>query len=131
MNTDGTSYIGLALKVICRWYISRHLIEPISSRFMNLLKCMKLSLTKGFLQLQQVVKSLVQHRADVQSVDGYGRTSLHWSCKVANMDVSVFLIEHGADVMAVDWGMRTPLHWVCGGGLLQVQSRQLLAFTTD
>ena len=63
----------------------------------------------------------------MQSVDGYGRTSLHWSCKVANVDVSVFLIEHGADVMAVDWGMRTPLHWVCGGGLLQVQSRQLLA----
>ena len=69
----------------------------------------------------------MQHRADVQSVDGYGRTSLHWSCKVANMDVSVFLIEHGADVTAVDWGMRTPLHFVCGGGLLQVQSRQLLA----
>ena len=59
-----------------------------------------------------MVKCLVQHRADVQSVDGYGRTSLHWSCKVANVDVSVFLIEHGADVTAVDWGMRTPLHWV-------------------
>ncbi len=68
----------------------------------------------------QVVKSLVGNRADVASVDGYGRTSLHWSCKVANIDVSLFLIEHGADVTAVDWGMRSPLHWVCGGGLLQV-----------
>ncbi len=66
------------------------------------------------------MKSLVGNRADVASVDGYGRTSLHWSCKVANIDVSVFLIEHGADVTAVDWGMRSPLHWVCGGGLLQV-----------
>lgn len=75
----------------------------------------------------QTVKCLVQHRADVQAVDGYGRTSLHWSCKVANLDTSQFLIEHGADVMAVDWGMRTPLHWVCGGGLLQVQSRIRLA----
>ena len=81
-----------------------------------------------------VAKVLIQNGADVNALDNYKRTALHWAAlnvdvaKTAlNVDVAKMLILNGADVNAVDKDKKTPLHNAAKKGNV-VLTLQLLCF---
>ena len=68
-----------------------------------------------------MVRSLVQHGADVNAAEGDGMTALHWAAEHGNRDLASFLVGAGASVRAVTRiGAHTPLHVAAKAGNPQV-----------
>ncbi|MBK9119743.1 MAG: ankyrin repeat domain-containing protein [Phycisphaerales bacterium] len=60
---------------------------------------------------QATLKDILATEANVDSVDGHGRTALHYACSYAGCEDSVrLLLKHGANVNATDEYGATPLH---------------------
>ncbi|XP_078661472.1 2-5A-dependent ribonuclease-like [Branchiostoma floridae x Branchiostoma belcheri] len=49
-----------------------------------------------------IVKLLIQHGADVEARDEFGRTALHLASEYGHTGIVELLIQHGADVTAKD-----------------------------
>ncbi len=58
----------------------------------------------------KLLKSLVEHGANVNIRDGWGHTPLFPAIEIFNIDTVKYLVEHGADVNAQDNVKRTSLH---------------------
>ena len=56
-----------------------------------------------------IIKTLVNHGADVRQRDPLGQTPLHQIAKIGNLEILSFLLEHGADILAKDNQGFTPL----------------------
>jgi len=67
-----------------------------------------------------VVKLLLEARADVTAVDKYGATPLHKASAKGHIDVVKLLVELGADVAAADKVEKTPLHKASDRGHIDV-----------
>jgi ankyrin repeat protein len=63
---------------------------------------------------------LVSVGADIESIDIYGHTSLHWASRKGHLQVFNKLVEHGADIDAKDNDGVTPLHEACWNDRLAV-----------
>ena len=68
----------------------------------------------------EIVRSYLEQRADVNAVDGNGRTALAVASRNGHLDVVRVLLEHGANVNAVDEDGWTALAVACIDGHLDV-----------
>ncbi len=59
--------------------------------------------------MPDVVRSLLNHNADLEAKDQNGMTALHWAASIGNPDVVVILVEKKANVEAIDNNGKTPL----------------------
>lgn len=57
-----------------------------------------------------IVKLLLQYKANPNAKTNMGWTPLHSSCKWSNAECASLLLQHGADVNAQSDGQQTPLH---------------------
>ncbi|XP_075259579.1 arf-GAP with coiled-coil, ANK repeat and PH domain-containing protein 2-like isoform X2 [Convolutriloba macropyga] len=64
---------------------------------------------------------LIQQGADINSLDGLGRTPLHYACVNSNRMVACLLLNHGADPHALDSEEKTPMDVAT-----EAQDRELL-----
>jgi hypothetical protein len=67
-----------------------------------------------------VAKLLIQNGADVNAVNKYNWTSLHFTTSKGHADVAKLLIQNGADVNAVDKNNCTSLHFTTSKGHVDV-----------
>jgi ankyrin repeat protein len=56
-----------------------------------------------------ILRLLVEHGADITTVDIDGFTPLHWAVREENVDLARLLVGHGADTTAEDIDGLTPL----------------------
>lgn len=56
------------------------------------------------------IKSLLLQNADINTMDYYKCSPLHWACRYGNLEACKLLIEKGANVNATDEHNETPLH---------------------
>ncbi|TMW69653.1 hypothetical protein Poli38472_001809 [Pythium oligandrum] len=69
----------------------------------------------------EVVKRMVGLGLDVNAVDDFGRSALHFAVKGKNLDIVEYLVkEHGQDVKAVGMNGITLLHTACEAGSLEI-----------
>ena len=66
------------------------------------------------------VKRLVVKGADLNAVDTYGNTPLHWAAGNGYAAVVEYLVAKGASVNAVNRTGNTPLHWAAVNGHVAV-----------
>ncbi len=59
--------------------------------------------------MTEVVKTLLNHNADIEAKDLNGMTALHWAAKEGLPDVVVLLVEKKANTEAIDNNGKTPL----------------------
>ncbi|KAK8719995.1 hypothetical protein OTU49_013641, partial [Cherax quadricarinatus] len=64
----------------------------------------------------RVVKTLLDHHADVSAVDNNGQTPLHYAAELQNARVTKMLLARHADVQATDNEGLTPLHYAAWFG---------------
>ena len=67
-----------------------------------------------------VVKELIEKRADIEVKDDHGWTPLHCASRNGHLDVVKCLVANKADVNAKDHDGDTPLHWASRNGHLNV-----------
>lgn len=79
-----------------------------------------LAVGSGEILRRDVIRMLVGAGADVNAVDGSGRTPLHVAAKRGARKRVRELVKSGADVGARDTMGWTPLHWAADGGCLRV-----------
>jgi len=61
----------------------------------------------------QCMEWLIEHGADINSVDSYNRTILMYACRSIHTYAINWLIEHGADVNIKNWYGCTPFMSIC------------------
>ena len=76
------------------------------------------------------VRLLLQHGAEVDTVNNQGATPLHFACRAGHLAVAKLLLAEGAQVDKVDDHGDTPLQWACHQGHLGV-AKLLLAHGAD
>ena len=59
----------------------------------------------------EVIKLLLDKRADPNGANNYGWTPLHWAAMSGHKDVVLLLLDRGADINKTDEDGRTPLYW--------------------
>ena len=78
----------------------------------------------------KVVQSLLNHGADVNSLDPQRATPLHLASQFGRLEAGRFLLEHGADVTVEDEDSWTPLHVAVSSGQFELV-RVLLKHNAD
>ncbi|XP_052831607.1 poly [ADP-ribose] polymerase tankyrase-1 [Octopus bimaculoides] len=73
----------------------------------------------------QIVKLLLQHRADVHAKDKGGLVPLHNACSYGHYEVTEMLLKAGASVNAMDLWQFTPLHEAASKARVEVCSLML------
>lgn len=68
----------------------------------------------------KIVELLIDKGLDVNSVDSYGLTTLHFAIKYGNLEVVKLLIANGINVNAKDGDGQTPLHHSIINGFLDI-----------
>jgi len=63
----------------------------------------------------EIVKFLVDKKANLEAAEMFGRTSLHISSWICNIETTKFLVESGANIEATDKEGLTPLHFAAKG----------------
>ena len=71
-------------------------------------------------ELTEISLFLIEHGADVNSVDYDSLTPLHNACHNGDTETVLSLIRHGAQVEAKNEDGQTPLHKACRGDIVQV-----------
>ena len=66
-----------------------------------------------------LVKQLIERGADVNGVDGVGRTALYWAAKSGFVECTKVLLEANADVNKACHNGWTPLHVASGNGYVE------------
>jgi ankyrin repeat protein len=74
----------------------------------------------------ELIKLLVNAKADVNAKDANGRTALHYACSDGSLEAVTLLLDNGADIEAKDTDGRTPLIEAALLGRVQV-ARLLIA----
>lgn len=54
------------------------------------------------LEIEGMVKDLINAEADINAMDDFGKTALHWAAAVNNAEATLILIQHGANRDAQD-----------------------------
>ena len=73
------------------------------------------------------VRTLLEHKSDVQAPQGDGMTALHWAAERGNQDMAALLLAAGANPLSeTRIGRYTPMHVAAKGGHAAV-IRQLVA----
>ena len=67
-----------------------------------------------------VVKSLIEAGADIESKGYGGMRGLHHACNIYCEPVVQALLDKGANVKATDDAGNTPLHWSASRGVLKI-----------
>ena len=70
--------------------------------FTILYTCLRRKTTAWFQGKLTCCELLIQQGADINSLDGLGRTPLHYACVNSNRMVACLLLNHGADPHALD-----------------------------
>ncbi|MNN10791.1 Ankyrin repeats (3 copies) [compost metagenome] len=63
-----------------------------------------------------LVKTLLEHGANVNQPDSNMTTPLHWAVEYDNTEIVDLLLQYGASTRAVDSFQETPLHWAAWTG---------------
>lgn len=63
-----------------------------------------------------IVRLLLEHKADVLAIDGFGCTLLHLAVQSSNILMVIYAASLGVPVDALDTGRRTALHWAAAQG---------------
>lgn len=61
------------------------------------------------LAIEGMVEELINADADINAMDDYGKTALHWAAAVNNAEATLVLLQHGANRDAQDQKDETPL----------------------
>lgn len=54
------------------------------------------------LAIEGMVEELINAEADINAMDDYGKTALHWAAAVNNPNATLILLQHGANRDAQD-----------------------------
>lgn len=54
------------------------------------------------LAIEGMVEDLINAEADINAMDDYGKTALHWASAVNNSEATLVLLQHGANRDAQD-----------------------------
>jgi Notch-like protein len=54
------------------------------------------------LAIEGMVEELINAEADINAMDEYGKTALHWAAAVNNAEATLVLLQHGANRDAQD-----------------------------
>lgn len=66
------------------------------------------------------IRHALEQGADVESVDGEGKSALHWACEYGNFKTVRFLVGLGADPGLTDqFSYKNALHWAIDGGNIE------------
>ena len=64
----------------------------------------------------EIAKLLLNHGANINRLDRFGRTALHWAAITGHRDLLSLLVEHGADATMEDHNGQTALWWAKHSG---------------
>ncbi|KKA22960.1 hypothetical protein T310_3011 [Rasamsonia emersonii CBS 393.64] len=87
--------------------------DVIERRSVRRMTALHLGASKGHVD---AVQALIDYGADIDAVDGFGRTALHHAALNGHLPVVALLLQNGADTEVVDFDGYTPLHMVADTG---------------